>query len=202
MQQHGGKEEESIPALSERAWRHYRSKEYEKSMECLYRLQKLAPDDLRVAHNILVVQYYAGHGSEPGRFAEQFEKLRKRIEEKAAADGEDIAESEEAVYTAYAVYNQAVMLLHQRQYASALPLLELLFKNLEPLDDIIAVRTIFLLLEVYLRMRNLEKVVLFGPLYLYFCFFPLSPSTLPLHISLRIIADIFARFVCACVTVY
>ena len=54
-------------------------------------------------------------------------------------------------------YNQALLCVQLRNYAQALHILEELFENIEPIDDFLAIKICFLLLELYLLQREPEQ---------------------------------------------
>ncbi len=54
-------------------------------------------------------------------------------------------------------YNQSVILYHTKQYASSLDILKSLFKDIEPIEDYLAVRICMLLMDLYVILRLPEK---------------------------------------------
>merc|ERR1719353_1280164 len=77
---------------------------------------------------------------------------KKRDEE----DEETFREDEELSVLRY---NQALLCLQLRQHAQATLILEDLFVNIEPIDDFLAIKICFLLLELCLLQREPELAV-------------------------------------------
>jgi len=88
-------------------------------------------------------------------------KVKKRIDEKVAEQEQDDTQN---VYddadSTITLYNQAVIYYQMRQYSSALSILEGLFQNIEPIDEYLAVKTCFLLADLYLILKQKDKVSL------------------------------------------
>ncbi|ORX46201.1 TPR-like protein [Piromyces finnis] len=59
----------------------------------------------------------------------------------------------------YELYNTSVIYFNERKYKEAVELLEPSFSNIEALDDYIALKISFLLIDLYLELGNSEKAI-------------------------------------------
>ena len=59
--------------------------------------------------------------------------------------------------TSHTSYNEAVLLFQMKQYGKVLVILERLYKQIEPIEEALATRICFLLLDVYFEMGMPEK---------------------------------------------
>ena len=77
----------------------------------------------------------------------------------AAADDADTDGpfKEEIDVTSHTSYNEAVLLFQMKQYGKVLAILERLYKQIEPIEEALATRICFLLLDVYFAMQMPEK---------------------------------------------
>eukprot|EP01114_Cavostelium_apophysatum_P024407 TRINITY_DN9544_c0_g1_i1.p1 TRINITY_DN9544_c0_g1~~TRINITY_DN9544_c0_g1_i1.p1 ORF type:complete len:693 (+),score=200.67 TRINITY_DN9544_c0_g1_i1:213-2291(+) len=161
---------------------HFKSKSYDKALEALTPVIKLKEKekifDPKVQHNLSVVNYHLNGCSEPKKFIEELAKIKKKMEDttneqdaasaanngttpnsnstppSASSSSSSTFEDSDASLLGY---NQAVVNLQLKQYATALATLETLFQNIEPLDEYLAVRVCFLLLDVYLILKQKDK---------------------------------------------
>ncbi|PNH08067.1 CCR4-NOT transcription complex subunit 10 [Tetrabaena socialis] len=146
--------------------------------DCLSTLQKLDAEskaDLKLTHNILVVEHALHDGEEADRIQAQLESLaneRVVAEDGAAADvGAASARPRSSGATeplplvpvrddlAVAQLNMATLLYHQHSYGPAATLLEQLAANVEALAEGTAVRVLTLLLDIYIEARQLPQAV-------------------------------------------
>jgi hypothetical protein len=140
----------------------FQSGKYE---EALATLTKLKGDsgkvDPIVQHNIVITNYYLSNFTDSKKFQEELSKIKRRIEEKVA---EQDAQDSQIIFDdsdSYVVsFNEAVINYQMRQYGVALSILEVLFQNIEPADEYLAIRICFLLAELYLFLKYKDKVSL------------------------------------------
>lgn len=69
----------------------------------------------------------------------------------------EITVTEAMTIAAIPTYNEALLLYQKRLYGHAIDKLEVLFRALEPLDEMVAVNTCLLLLECYLFACDPQK---------------------------------------------
>jgi len=122
--------------------------------------------DVKVAHNKLINEYYKSGCADPQHLLTQltqaYDKARERDKKDKSRKKRD--EEEEEAYRededlGVLRYNQALICLQLRQHAQATLILEELFENIEPIDDFLAIKICFLLLELCLLQREPEQAV-------------------------------------------
>ncbi|GLI68210.1 hypothetical protein VaNZ11_012554 [Volvox africanus] len=159
-----------------------------KFTNCQATLQKLESEgksDLKLAHNLLVVEHAIASSAEADRIASQLDLISN--DRLSGDDGNGVAAagtgelgSGVAAATgrsrsssnleplplvpvrddlAVAQLNRATLLFHQHRYASAAALLEPLAANVEALAEGTAVRVLTLLLDIYIEGRQLPRAV-------------------------------------------
>ena len=80
--------EEAAGAGGRRARQAFKARRFEAALEPLQRLARLsARVNLEIQHNLLLAQYYASSTADPVKMLDSLEKLKKKLEERAA--GED-----------------------------------------------------------------------------------------------------------------
>lgn len=122
--------------------------------------------DVKVAHNTILNDYYKSGCSDPQALLEQLTQAHDRARERDKKDkgrrkrDEDEADAlREEEDRSILKYNQALLCLQLRHYVQATLILEELFENIEPIDDFLAIKICFLLLELYLLQRKPEQAV-------------------------------------------
>jgi len=120
--------------------------------------------DIKVAHNSLINDYYKSGCADPQLLLTQLTQAHERARErdkkdkcrrKRDEDEEDTYREDEDL--SILRYNQALLCLQIRQHAQATFILEELFENIEPIDDFVAIKICFLLLELCLIQRRPEQ---------------------------------------------
>ncbi|CAJ1423434.1 unnamed protein product [Effrenium voratum] len=122
--------------------------------------------DVKVTHNVAVNNYFAQGLADPqsllsqlavaydrARDQEKKEKGKRRKED----EEEDASREDDDLYVLR--YNEALLCVQLRYYAQARHILEELFENIEPIDDFLAIKICFLLLELCLLQREPEQGV-------------------------------------------
>lgn len=150
-------------ALAATALQHFKERNATKALDCLTKLRsKGKENDPKILHNISITEYYLNGSSDPQKLLDDFNKVKTIITEKAAnqaenGDVQDETSTPEDIDTALLQYNQAVILYQTRKYASALEILTRLNRTIEPIEDYLAVRICFLLVDIYLLLKQTEK---------------------------------------------
>ena len=150
-------------ALAASALQHFRDKNPTKVLDCLSQL-KSKESDPKILHNIAITEYYMNGTSDPQKLLEELARVRTLVIENAASEQAESGEAQEEgvppsedIDTALLQYNQAVILYQTRKYASALEILTRLFKTIEPIEDYLAVRICFLLVDLHILLQQTEK---------------------------------------------
>jgi len=124
-------------------------------------LRKQRENDPKVLHNIAITEYLEGGGKEPRKLLSVLEKLKQGLEDaKSEAESVEGASLNDALSDAdssLTAYNTAVLQYQLKQYALCRTLLEDMFSNIEPIDELLAFKVCFLLLDVYLLQRQPDK---------------------------------------------
>eukprot|EP00927_Polykrikos_kofoidii_P054706 TRINITY_DN49091_c0_g1_i1.p1 TRINITY_DN49091_c0_g1~~TRINITY_DN49091_c0_g1_i1.p1 ORF type:complete len:1139 (-),score=196.03 TRINITY_DN49091_c0_g1_i1:147-3563(-) len=122
--------------------------------------------DVKASHNTFLNEYYRSGCSDPRHLLIQLNQAHDRARDRDKKDkgrrkkDEDDEESyREDEDLSVLRYNQALLCLQLRQYAQATLILEELFENIEPIDDFLAIKICFLLLELCLLQREPEQAV-------------------------------------------
>eukprot|EP00427_Karlodinium_veneficum_P002160 CAMPEP_0169156240 /NCGR_PEP_ID=MMETSP1015-20121227/53873_1 /TAXON_ID=342587 /ORGANISM="Karlodinium micrum, Strain CCMP2283" /LENGTH=950 /DNA_ID=CAMNT_0009226951 /DNA_START=46 /DNA_END=2894 /DNA_ORIENTATION=+ len=120
--------------------------------------------DVKLQHNTLINEYYKSGCRDPQALLTQLSQAYDRVREKDKKDNgrQKRDEEDEETYRededlSVLRYNQALLCLQLRQYAQASLILEELFVNIEPIDDFLAIKICFLLLELCLLQREPEQ---------------------------------------------
>ena len=136
--------------------------------DTLRRLQKAVQndEDPKIAQNVAVAEYYLRGATDPEDLLDALAKIRTTIaekgqldEEEATLDGDYGSYKEDTDVASHTSYNEAVILFQMKQYGKSLGLLERLFHRIEPIEEHLAVRICFLLLDVYFSLQLPEKAV-------------------------------------------
>mmetsp|Transcript_53258 Transcript_53258/g.105865 ORF Transcript_53258/g.105865 Transcript_53258/m.105865 type:complete len:1056 (-) Transcript_53258:49-3216(-) len=122
--------------------------------------------DVKVQHNVLINEYYLSGCLDPQNLLTQLTQVYDRARERDKKDkgrkkreDEDDDSFREDEDLSVLRYNQALLCLQLRQHAQAALILEELFENIEPIDDFLAIKICFLLLELCLLQREPEQAV-------------------------------------------
>ena len=115
------------------------------------------PTDPKVLHNIAIAEYVQGGQRDARKLLASLEALKQRLEDARAeaeyGEGDAVGEMDPSL----TAYNMAVLLYQLKQYARCRAILEDMFANIEPIDEFLAFKLCFLLLDVYLMQRQAER---------------------------------------------
>ncbi len=146
-------------SLAKSAHAHFHNKEYDKALDALSRLQQHKAEDPKILHNLAVASYYKSSCTDPRRLLAVLTRIRSNAEAKIQKEGGDSTEKtdlsdfySDPTILAILCYNEAVINFQLRQYSTALGLLENQFRNIEGIDEDLAIKTCFLLIDLYLCM--------------------------------------------------
>lgn len=157
----GEEGEDGVEALAEQAGTAYAEGNHRMSNHLLQALLKHRDNDPKVLHNIAILEYVAGDCCEPRKLLQELDRQKKRVDDARAE-----SESGEGVLVEVTIgdadpsltaYNTAVVLFQLKQYTRCRAGLEEMFSNIEPIDEFLAFKVCFLLLDVYLLQRQTEK---------------------------------------------
>ena len=111
-----------------------------------------------------VAEYYLRGATDPEELLEALGKIRSTIEANRSEQyqnefpyGTDKEDTDVAAHTSY---NEAVLQFQMKQYGKALSHLERLFHRIEPIEEHLAVRICFLLLDVYFALQLPDKAAI------------------------------------------
>ncbi|XP_077982183.1 CCR4-NOT transcription complex subunit 10-like [Glandiceps talaboti] len=150
-----------VPAISEEektiaqaCMSDFESGQYGPCITKLNNLAGLRPSDFKVTHNKTVAEFYQSGCTR----TDEFKQALLHICQQAQVSLED-NDTVEDVDHAILFYNQAIIRYHLRQYREAAKILEKLFQFIEPLEESLAHKVLFLLIEVYLCTHQPDKAV-------------------------------------------
>ncbi|XP_058107312.1 uncharacterized protein LOC131250930 isoform X2 [Magnolia sinica] len=170
-------------ALAKDAALLFQSRRYTECLDVLHQLLQKKEDDLKVLHNIAVVEYYCDGCSDPKKLLEVLNMKRSKDPARASGEQAEVASNlgssvisgskggastghqfstGNATYTdefdtTVARLNTAVVLFELHEYENALSTLEPLYQNIEPIDETIALHICLLLLDVALASHDASK---------------------------------------------
>ena len=108
-------------------------------------------------HNVAIAEYVQGGKREARKLLASLEALKQRLEDARAeaeyGEGDAVGDMDPSL----TAYNMAVLLFQLKQYARCRTLLEDMFSNIEPVDEFLAFKLCFLLLDVYLLQRQADR---------------------------------------------
>lgn len=116
--------------------------------------------DPKVLHNVAITEYALGGCKDPSKLLSVLERLRLLVEdarEKADASDSVVGDMVGDADPAILAYNTAVVMYQMKQYGTARTILEEMFANIEPVDEFLAFKACFLLLDVQILQRHVEK---------------------------------------------
>mmetsp|Transcript_36207 Transcript_36207/g.84912 ORF Transcript_36207/g.84912 Transcript_36207/m.84912 type:complete len:1060 (-) Transcript_36207:106-3285(-) len=155
----------STQTVAREAFDAFFSADHEKCGQLLEQISSVKGTyDVKVAHNSLINDYYKSGCEDPqlllSQLTQVYDKARDRDKKEKKVRKRD--ENEEEPYRededlSVLRYNQALLCVQLRQHAQATALLEDLYDSIEPIDDFVAIRICFLLLELRLLQREPEQ---------------------------------------------
>ena len=113
--------------------------------------------DPKVLHNSAIAEYVDGGQRDPRKLLGALENLKQRLEDARAEAEFGEADALGDMDPSLTAYNMAVLLYQLKQYARCRTLLEDMFANIEPIDEFLAFKLCFLLLDVYLIQRHADR---------------------------------------------
>ncbi|ETO78822.1 hypothetical protein, variant 1 [Phytophthora nicotianae P1976] len=153
-------------SLSHRAQQKFNAGKYEEAVDALEKLvEEIDPrQDFKVRHNVALARFAAGLDT-PDKLQQALrQNLRTQLQEhdknskpaSSAADGESEETEDSGSFsiereTAYLRYNYAASLFLTKQYAQASSVLEAVMRNVDPIDENVAMHASFLYLDVILH---------------------------------------------------
>lgn len=145
---------EQHAAYAVQAKEHHTDGNYAQALEILRKMQaEMGPDvDPKLLMNLAITEYASGHCQQPQQLLQKLVTISRGVEKKAraeAAPDKDGNDWRKQPSVAVLLYNQAVIHFQLKRYASAADILESIFAAIEPVDEAVAMRVVFLLLELY-----------------------------------------------------
>ncbi|CAE7840046.1 CNOT10 [Symbiodinium sp. CCMP2592] len=149
------------------AFETYSRGEFETCRQYLEQIQQnlTTAADVKVTHNILINDYFKAGCADPRNLltllTQAYERARgkEKIDkgERKKEEEEDGIREDDALYVLR--YNQALLCVQLRHYGQARQILEELFKKIELIDDFLAIKICFLLLEVVLLQKEPDQAL-------------------------------------------
>ncbi|XP_076915403.1 uncharacterized protein LOC143574747 [Bidens hawaiensis] len=149
--------------LAKEAYVCFQLGKYADSVRVLNRILEQKPDDPKVLHNIAVAENFQDGFSNPKRFLEALDNLKKRSERLAHSTGENTEVLNNGTKSvenkgisandfdvSVAMFNIAVILYHLHEYEKCFSILERLYQTIERIDERVAHHVCLLLLDVSL----------------------------------------------------
>ncbi|DBA03658.1 TPA: hypothetical protein N0F65_006837 [Lagenidium giganteum] len=142
-------------SLAHRAQQKYNAGKFVEAIDALQKLsEEIAPErDLKVQHNLVLAGFVSAKYS-----AKEFESnlrnllssVMEEAEKRKNGDKDDGGFSIERE-SSFIRYNLAACLFQQKQYAAASAVLEVLMRNIEPIDEKVAMHVCFLYLDIVMH---------------------------------------------------
>jgi len=136
--------------LAANAQSHFDASKFKECLTVLKRLLTLRPNDTKVKQNKAVADYYASGFKFTDVYLNTLDAISENIDEPEAV--EDL---EHCVH----YYNKALLYYHMCQYQTALSIGEKLVQFVVPMEDGLARKFAFLMIELYLRTFQPEKAL-------------------------------------------
>ncbi|XP_071716024.1 uncharacterized protein [Rutidosis leptorrhynchoides] len=172
-----------MQALAKEATEFYQSGKYVDCLRVLNQILEKKVDDPKILHNIAIVENLQDGFSNPKRFLEALDNLKKRSERHAHSPGQNAdtlnnkikfvgnniaANSASTINNApgasnddfdasLTTFNIAVILYHLHEYEKCFSILERLYQNIEPIDERVAHHVCLLLLDVSLICHHASR---------------------------------------------
>eukprot|EP01137_Pigoraptor_chileana_P017080 Opistho-2@74590 len=140
--------------LAAKAKERFDARDFDGSIQILRQLLKAREGDAKVAHNIAVVEYYKSQCSATEEFLASLAKISWNGSMEGESNG-DVGGDE--IESSVAMYNQAVILIQTRQHLGAIAILEQLYRRIEPIEETLARKICFVLLDLYLSRGDADK---------------------------------------------
>lgn len=146
------------------AWNHFKKKEYSESNGILNRLKSTGlslPDEIKLRHNQAILDYLQKGEKEPQQLFDELSKIKVSLDskiEEQESEGDSLIFMLEEIDSFFISFNQAVLLHQMKQYGSALSILESLFQNIDGIDELLALKICFLLIEIHIKLHQTENI--------------------------------------------
>jgi len=148
----------SLAALAKQADAVFELRQYDDCLELLAKVRQQKEDDSKVQHNVSIARYLQRGCRNPENVLKTLGEIKSKIEEsKRSKDEDEYDEYDEEYDTSLLSYNEAVVYYHLKQYATSTTILEELFSNVEPIEEGLAIKICFLLLDNYITLNQPEK---------------------------------------------
>ncbi|GAB1599352.1 CCR4-NOT transcription complex subunit 10-like [Argonauta hians] len=140
--------------LAKQAWQEFNKQQYDNCINILNKLLVNRSKDSKVIHNKAVAEFYQSKFTKIAEFKQNLATVchLEHINLDNLNSLDDVEHS--AV-----LYNQAVVLYHHRQYKAALSIMDKLFNFVEPIEENLTRKCLFLLVELYLQTHQPEKAM-------------------------------------------
>jgi len=143
----------SADSAESTSYNHFVHQDFDRAVEALQKIPQRLRGETRVQHNLAVAAFFQGGCVDVKRLLEIFVTLSGTSED--TTDDEEEGAFDLALATLK--YNQAVLYHRLRHHSASLEILEVLYRNVEALEEDLALRACLLLTEVHLALRQGAK---------------------------------------------
>ena len=154
---------DGVEGLSQSAGRALAEGELQGAAALLQKLLRHREQDPKVLHNMAVTDYLMCEERDPQKLLTLLEQLKQRLDDARAeaelGDSGGLNAAAGDVDVSLISYNTAVVLYQLKQFARCRSILEGMFGNIEPVDEFLAFKVCFLLLDVCLLLRQPDKAM-------------------------------------------
>ncbi|XP_060523703.1 CCR4-NOT transcription complex subunit 10 isoform X2 [Cylas formicarius] len=137
--------------LGEHALAEFKKKNYAGCLQIINKLENSRPNDFKVLHNKIVIEYYKTDLKKSETFQKSLTALCNHFKIK-------VDKLEEIDYC-IAQFNQALLLYHQRHFTLAQRIIDRVYKFIEPIEENLAKQVSLLAIELQLSLRQPDKAL-------------------------------------------
>eukprot|EP00794_Sanderia_malayensis_P019107 gene19107-21023_t len=152
--------ENSTPTVSEqekqlasKALQEFRNSHFEECIQLLKKLSDARSNDGRVLVNRAVADFYQSNCCKTDELRKQLAAAKKQLGKSSVNSNDELGN----IGRCFMMYNEGILHYNLKQPKAAVNIFEQLFKVIEPLDDCLAIKVCFFLVELYLSTYKLDQ---------------------------------------------
>ncbi|XP_004348660.1 hypothetical protein CAOG_02847 [Capsaspora owczarzaki ATCC 30864] len=130
------------------ALEHFAAGRFDAASQVVREIARDRPKDVKVAHNLALADFVRSKFTQPISFLRALETIRASHANLSPDSFDDNIES------SVLSYNHAVVLVHLRQFESAIAILARQFKYIQAVEETLARKICFLLLDLYINKKE------------------------------------------------
>ncbi|XP_065065150.1 CCR4-NOT transcription complex subunit 10-like [Rhopilema esculentum] len=139
--------------LSHQALNEFKNSKFDECLGFLKKLGELRPNDSRILLNKAITEFYQSNCCKTDELRKQIGVVKKQLSQAAGGTSDEL----ENLSLCFLLYNEGIIHYHLKQPKTAINIIEKLFKIIEPLDDHLAVKVCFFLVELYLSTFKTDQ---------------------------------------------